>query len=72
MVKGICFLFFLILEMSPEPALAVASSFSFRIPAMCNIALRAHIAEKGDHDIKLWGKCRRIKMVDVQVCNNRV
>ena len=39
---------------------------------MCNMALRAHMAEKGDHDIKLWGKCRRIKMVDVQVCNNRV
>jgi len=36
------------------------------------MALLAKMAEKGDHDIKLWGKCRRIKIVDVKVCNNRV
>jgi len=48
--KGICFL----LEISPEPALAIASSFSFGIPAMYNIAMRAHIGEKGDHDLKFW------------------
>jgi len=30
--------------------------------------MRAHIAEKGDNDQIFWGKCKRIKVVDVQTC----